>query len=168
MQSQRDLLSTKIRADHSQSICEDLSKIVLERNFKTVHTFLPMGNEVNIFPLIKSLLKKQITVVTPRALSGRKMQHLVLHSLNELEEGIFGTKHPANSFEYQGQYDLIIVPGLAFDSQHNRLGYGSGYYDNFLQHQHSALKVGICFAFQIISQVPVEPHDQKVDLVLSY
>jgi 5-formyltetrahydrofolate cyclo-ligase len=125
-----------------------------------------MGSEININPLLTWLLQEQITVVTPKTLRNRELQHLELNSLEELESGIFGTSHPANSVEYTGNYDLIIVPGLAFDANKYRLGYGGGYYDTFLAENPVAFTVGIGYPFQQLKEIPKEAHDACLDLVV--
>lgn len=163
----RDHYDSGQKSGSDKFICHKLQEIIEERNVKTVHTFLPMGSEVNIWPLIEYMLAKGIKVVSPKSLPKRKMQNLVLRSLNELEDGVFGTKHPASGLEYKLDYDLIIVPGLAFDGDFNRIGYGAGYYDFFLKTQVHALKVGICYPFQLINKVPVQPHDIQLDGVLT-
>jgi 5-formyltetrahydrofolate cyclo-ligase len=176
MQEKKDLRKTMLemraalnpveKQRHDQFICERLAQMILEKNAKVVHSFLPMGDEIDIFPLIETLLEKGITVVTPKALKQRKMMNLVLRSLGELEDGIFGTKHPANTHEHTGSYDFFIVPGLAFDRNNYRLGYGSGYYDAFLATQPTAFKLGICYPFQLLGKVPREPHDVPLDGLL--
>lgn len=61
--------------------------------------------------------------------------------------------------------DLILVPGMAFDRNGNRLGRGKGYYDRILRNC-KACKIGVCFPFQLLPEIPTEPHDIKVDLVV--
>ena len=63
--------------------------------------------------------------------------------------------------------DLVIVPGVAFDRDGNRLGRGKGYYDRLLPRIPSAYKVGICFPFQIIEEVPAEPFDIRMDEIIT-
>ena len=62
--------------------------------------------------------------------------------------------------------DLIVVPGVAFDRHGNRLGRGRGYYDKILKETHVARKVGICFGFQFVEEVPVDELDVRMDLVI--
>ena len=88
-------------------------------------------------------------------------------SLTKLEMGIMQTLHPKEPLIYEGKYDLVIVPGLAFDKANYRLGYGGGYYDNFLIDHPEAHKVGIFYPFQMIDSVPKEPHDVCLDLIVS-
>lgn len=147
-------------------ICNSLWNTIKKHNFKNVHCYLPMGTEVDISPLINNMLQEGITVVTPKTLPNRKLQHLVLSSLNELEKGVFGTSYPANATEFLGRYDLIIVPGLSFNSLNYRLGYGGGYYDNFMAQHPNSKKIGICYPFQIIENIPLEVHDLQLDEIL--
>jgi len=162
---QRDKLSIAERRQHDMQLCRRIEHLLDARNVRTVHTYLPMGTEPDIAPLIAKMLAAGITVVTPRALKKRQMENLVLRSLGDLEEGIYGTMHPAGGHVYAGSYDLFIIPGLAFDRRHYRLGYGAGYYDTFLAAQPGGYKLGVCYPFQFLDRVPVEPHDVPLDEV---
>lgn len=66
-----------------------------------------------------------------------------------------------------GAVELIVVPGVAFDRQNNRMGRGRGFYDRLLKSTPNALKVGVAYDFQILDHIPTEPHDVKMDLVVS-
>jgi 5-formyltetrahydrofolate cyclo-ligase len=147
-------------------ICEQLEKIILEKNYQKIHAYLPMGKEINITPLLENLLAKNITVVAPKTLPKRKLENRVLSSLTDIEKGVFGTTHPANPQEYTDTFDLIIVPGLAFDSTNYRLGYGGGYYDNFLVNHPKAYKIGIFYPEQQVEKVPTEAHDMQLNELL--
>lgn len=91
----RSELTNLVKAKYDQWICDALLDIIEEHDFKTIHCYLPMGAEINIFPLIEELLEKEFTVVTPKTLPKRILQNLVLKSLDRLEKGIFGTVHSA-------------------------------------------------------------------------
>lgn len=166
MHKKRANIDSAQKQRYDLEICEKLEQLILVSNAKVVHAYLPMGKEIDISPLIASLLKQNITVVTPKTLKNRKLQNLVLKSLTEVEQGVFGTTHPANSVEYNGDFDVIIVPGLAFDSNNYRLGYGGGYYDNFLVNHPKAFKVGIFYPVQQVDKVPTEPHDIQLDRII--
>jgi 5-formyltetrahydrofolate cyclo-ligase len=154
------------RVKYDESICQSLWEIIEKHDFKTIHCYLPMGTEINIFPLIEQLLENKMTVVTPKTLPKRQLKHLVLKSLNELEKGVFGTKYPAGDEVFEGEYDLIIVPGLSFDNNNYRLGYGGGYYDNFMVNHTKAKKIGIFYPFQEMEEIPLESHDVRLDEIL--
>lgn len=166
MQLERAKLSKFAKTKYDEWICQTLLEKIENHQYKTIHCYLPMGTEINIFPLIETLLEKKITVVTPKTLAKRKLKHLILKSLDELEEGVFGTVYPAGEQEFVGEYDLIIVPGLAFDEENYRLGYGGGYYDNFMLHHPRAKKIGVFYPFQEVEKIPLESHDLKLDEIL--
>ena len=80
--------------------------------------------------------------------------------------GDFNILEPQND-PYRGDFDLIIVPGVAFDRMGNRIGRGRGYYDRFLCQHLEVKRIGICFDFQLVNEVPTEPLDIKMDEVIS-
>lgn len=162
----RNSLNKSVKEEMDQSICTQLLRLITHHNAKIVHTYLPMGSEINLTPLIQQLLDLEITVVCPKTLPKRQLEHRYLTSLNELEEGVMKTFHPKSPKLFNGNCDLIIVPGLAFDENNYRLGYGGGYYDEFLSNQKSALKVGAFYSFQKVNEIPIETHDQGLDLVI--
>lgn len=81
-------------------------------------------------------------------------------------EGDFHIMEPQNN-PYTGFFDLIVVPGMAFDAAGHRLGRGRGYYDRFLCCHPNVKKIGLCFDFQKVDKVPVEDTDISMDEVLS-
>ncbi len=167
MRQRRDQQAVGAKRGGNEKIVAELLELIATIKPKAVHSYLPMGSEVDIWPVIEYLLQAEVTVVTPKSLPKRKLEHLVLKSTNELEEGIFGTRHPAGSQVFDGRYDLIIVPGLAFDHHGNRLGYGAGYYDNFLKDHPEAYKVGVAYPFQVLEKIPVDAHDVRLDEIIS-
>ena len=80
--------------------------------------------------------------------------------------GDFNILEPQNE-PYTGDFDLIIVPGVAFDRHGNRIGRGRGYYDRFLCQHLDVKRIGICFDFQLVDTVPTEPLDITMDEVIS-
>lgn len=166
MLEQRNQMPRTERNALSESICSQLWNLIIEKDTKVIHSFLPMGSEVNVLPLLQKSLDHGLTVVVPKTLKKRQLQNLVLTDLKNMEPGIFNTYHPKDAEEYHGKYDLIIVAGLAFDNQNFRVGYGGGYYDTFLADQALAMKIGVFFPFQFMEAVPVESHDVRLDQII--
>ncbi|MEN7548386.1 5-formyltetrahydrofolate cyclo-ligase [Rapidithrix thailandica] len=150
----------------SQRIVEQLWQIIATNDFEVVHTFLPIGNEVNTWLLVEQALTNGVKVVIPKTLGKLKLKHLLLEDTQGMVEGKFGTLYPEKEMEYTGAYDLIVVPGLAFDQYHHRIGYGAGYYDVFLKEHPGSLKVGVGFDFQLVDALPVEAHDVPLDKII--
>ena len=98
---------------------------------------------------------------------GDDLELRVYTSPADLAIGAYGIEEPTGAlFTDYATIDLVIVPGVAFDRDGNRLGRGKGYYDRLLPRIPSAYKVGICFPFQIVEEVPAEPFDIRMDEIM--
>ncbi|MDT8861731.1 5-formyltetrahydrofolate cyclo-ligase [Alkalihalobacillus sp. MEB130] len=128
------------------------------------------GKEVDTYFLIENAWAQGKTVVVPRAnFNTREMTFYELTSFDQLEEGPYELKEPDPrkcSLIQQREIDLIIVPGLAFDKKGARLGFGGGFYDRFLACA-QATTIALAFPCQMISTIPIESHDCKVDYVVT-
>lgn len=159
-------MAPRFKRNFDYEVCEALKKITLERDAKVIHAYLPIKGEINITPYLRWLLQMGLRVVCPKVLPGRRLQNLELLDIEKLEKGPFNTIHPAGENKYEGRIDLVIIPGLAFDRELNRLGYGGGYYDRFLPNYSEAYKLAVQYPFQLVPSVPTEAHDVKVDQLI--
>jgi 5-formyltetrahydrofolate cyclo-ligase len=131
---------------------------------KTILFYASFGGEVATFEMIKEATQLNKKIALPIIVKDRKdiIPALVAHP-DQLTEGLYGIKQPA--FDQDRVVDpkdlgLIIVPGLAFDQSHNRLGRGAGYYDRFLAALPSGIPaLGLAFDFQVVDRLPLEAHD---------
>lgn len=165
MLERRDALSLELKREYDNSLTQKLIHEIEANSIKTLHICLPMRSEVNLFPVIDFALNSGIKVVCPKSLKAGILENRILESMDAIEKGVFGTSHPSGPV-YVGRYDMIVVPGLAFSSNMNRLGYGGGYYDRFLVNHQESLKLSTVYPFQIVTELPVEEHDLKVDQIL--
>ena len=101
-------------------------------------------------------------------IEGNDLRLLPYAGKEALKAGVFGILEPAGDTPSipEEEIDLIIVPGVAFDRQRNRLGRGKGYYDRLLSTLH-APKIGICYDFQLQDTIPVEPFDRRMDRIIT-
>ena len=98
------------------------------------------------------------------------MQFYYIDSLKDLRAGTLGILEPTNTdLAIPKEGDLFIIPGLAFDKNKNRIGYGRGYYDKyFKEYKHvNFIKIALAFDYQIIREIPVDEHDVKLDRIIS-
>lgn len=147
-------------------VCDYLLRLINDQSYQTIHTYLPMRNEIDVYPLIEILLKTDRRIIVPKTLRRGQLEHYILSSIKSLKEGIYGTFYPEDLQKYDGVIDLIIVPGLAFGSDGYRVGYGGGYYDRFLSEQKESYKLGVAYPFQMVNNVPRESFDVPLDEVV--
>ncbi len=130
--------------------------------------YSPVLNEVftqEVFAVARTHGKR---VAYPRVLAGA-IEFVAVEDQGELVSGTFGIPEPQGSVTLEvAQLDLLVVPGVAFDGEGYRLGYGKGFYDRALQgHNRPRCLVGLCFEFQLLPVLPAEIHDVRMDLVLT-
>lgn len=164
--SKRDRLDFIEKASLDESLTEHLIEWIEANEPNVVHCYLPMGSEPDLFPFLQWLLLRGTKVICPQTLPDRTLAHWPLHNLDELEHGMFQTSHPKPTTAFTGKIDLIIVPGLAFSAKGTRLGYGGGYYDQFVTQHKEAKTIAVGYPFQIVDQLPADQHDISVGQII--
>ena len=136
----------------------------------TIHIFLSKTDEPDTRPIIELAWNSGKQIGVPCVLPDTpELFHSQLNSFNKLRSGALGVLEPSLEQRIALSpeiFDLVLVPGLAFDSQGGRLGYGRGYYDRFLDQTH-AFRLALAFDFQLFETVPTESHDIPMDGILS-
>ena len=148
------------------------SRLLALREYASAHTiftYVSKPIEVDTISLIQAAHLNHKKVAVPRCVPGTyEMEFYYISSLNDLEPGMFGVLEPVVSRcerveHFQG---LCIVPGLSFDAQGYRLGYGKGYYDRFLSNFHG-ITVGICYNRCVQWNLPHGYYDRPVDYLIT-
>jgi 5-formyltetrahydrofolate cyclo-ligase len=156
-------LSQGERRERSIQICENLCAFFHGKN--SIALFAPKELEPDLDLLWELGLLERHLVSYPRC-DGVTLSFRTVSGLSDLCPSKFGIREPVGGASPE-HLDLIVVPGLAFTSDGNRLGRGAGFYDRFLSATPaSTVKVGVCFAFQLLVEIPVECHDVKVDALV--
>jgi len=151
----------------SRSIEEKLFGLDSYKKSRTVMLFVSFGNEVNTHDMIKKSFGKK-NVVIPKVIQQEIEPSIVIDFDSLIPAGKFGILEPIDIMKIAYKnIDLILVPGIAFDSEGHRIGYGFGYYDKFLKKVPKAVKVGLAFDFQIVDRIPAEEHDVPVDFIIT-
>jgi 5-formyltetrahydrofolate cyclo-ligase len=165
----RDNLNFERWKNLSLVICSKIKQLEEYKKAKKIAFYFAKGKEVNINPLIGEAILEGKEVFLPRTIvSENKLVFHQVFTFGELIPGPFGlleppSKNPVIDIE---EFEIILVPGIAFDWNKGRIGYGGGYYDRILGIT-SGKKIGIAFSFQVFKELPLEPHDQRVDLVVT-
>lgn len=153
--------------DLSEKILKRLEETDLFRQASSIALYHAIPGEVQTATFIeKWYLNKQLLLPV---IEGDDLHLVPYRGKESLKSGVFGILEPTGAGEVlQTEYspDLIIVPGVAFDRNLNRMGRGKGYYDRLLSTL-EAPKIGICFDFQLQESIPVEPFDKKMDLIVT-
>ena len=153
----------------SELIIENLTPYL--KNAQNIMIFMDMKNEVRITKLIELYPKKNFFISKIVNSKNREMK-INKYNENELVLHKFGYYESSSDDFYDEKIlDIVIVPALAFDSSKNRIGFGGGYYDTFLNKvrgkNKNTLFIGVCYDFQMIEEVPIEGHDITLDLVIN-
>ena len=136
------------------------------RNAKTIYGYLPYNQEVRTVPMLEQALKDGKRVAVPKVY-GEEMKFIYMTDLSRIEKGYAGIPEPiADEPVADDPTALVLMPGLAFTKNGDRMGYGGGFYDKFLAAEQSHPTVALCYAFQMVEQLPTEQYDIPVDLVL--
>jgi len=158
------------REDAAVEICARLIEQPAWKNARSVLLFAPLADEPNVRPLVHAALDAGKLMALPRfsTATGGYEAAVVRDLAKDFVEGKFGILEPAPTCEVADlkRLDLILVPGVAFDWQGHRLGRGKGFYDRLLV-EVSGKTCGVAFDQQIISAIPVEPHDVRLNCILT-
>ena len=154
-------------AKWSADIVEKLTSSILP-HASTILCYWPLPDEPDIRQLINTLVNEGKIVLLPKVTGDETMTIHRYISPGDMAEGAFHIMEPTTAaFTDLAQIDTVLVPGVAFDAAGHRLGRGRGYYDRFLATCPQVRKVGICFPFQRVAEVPFEGHDIVMDEVIA-
>lgn len=161
----RDAIPAEERAELSRKICD---RVISDERYvvaRGIHVYLPFGSEVDIKPLIEVSWAMRMSVGLMRVQEDGGIAHLSITAETEYRRTKLGILEPieADPFDMDS-CDLIIVPVVAADPACNRLGYGKGYYDQFLLH-YPRPAIGMAFDVQIFDELPVNEDDAELDLI---
>ncbi len=166
-----DRLSAKDREAESRSIVRRLREH-LPQDLSVLCAFVPMPTEPDILPLLEAYLPQGTALYLPRT-EGRAFAFRRITDLEDLEKGPFGVREPKTETEELdlASVQIALIPGVAFDPAGNRLGRGNGGYDKWLERLRAANPAarawGIAFDCQMVHIIPTQPHDARVDAIVT-
>jgi len=162
----KELLSLRKTAVSVELEIGQLRQLEQFNKAKTVFCYISAHGEVGTYSLLEELLKEKTVVVPYCTDTVGNMICSEIKSLSELKEGKFGIPEPVTPVEYpKEKIDFVIVPGVAFDKEGFRLGYGKGYYDRFLSNI-NPYRLGVCKKEFYLEGLPHGEYDVKMNRVL--
>lgn len=169
----RKEIREKKRAMTSEQIdtaSRELAKLFLQselyRRANSVYGYLPYNQEVRTVPILEQALRDGKRVAVPKVY-GEEMKFIWMNDLSAVSDGFAGIPEPvADGPVADDTTALVLMPGLAFDPQGHRIGYGGGFYDKFLAAEPTHPTLALCYAFQMREHLDTEEFDKNVDCVL--
>ena len=153
-------------AQYSRILTEKALACPLVREAKSVYGYLPYNQEVLTWDFLEACLKHGKRVAVPKVY-GDTMKFLWLEDLSRVEPGYCGIPEPvADEPEADDLHALVLMPGLAFDPEGHRLGYGGGFYDKFLAAEPEHPTLALCYEFQMLPHLDTDSHDIPVQQVI--
>ena len=153
-----------------ESRSEKLMELFLQseayKNANTIYGYLPYNQEVRTVPMLEQALKDGKRVAVPKCY-GDEMKFLFMDDLSKVAKGYAGIPEPiADEPVADDETALVLMPGMAFDPQGHRIGYGGGFYDKFLAQEPGHPTLALCYEFQVLPHLETEEFDIPVDCVL--
>ncbi|NPD92678.1 5-formyltetrahydrofolate cyclo-ligase [Xylanibacter muris] len=178
MCSKRELRNhiRNIKRQFTKQQLEELSLEIINRiktnpqfnKARTILLYCSLPDEVETHELIDFACKEGKQILLPKVIGNTIMEIRKYTGRKDMIAGAYKIMEPTGDiFTDYDSIELAIIPGMAFDTQGNRLGRGKGYYDRFLEKIPGTYKIGLCFHFQILDNIPTEHTDIKMNEVLT-
>lgn len=165
---ERREMEKNLAAEKSRQIAERVQTLAEWKQAKTVLAYLPCQNEADASILLCAALREKKTAAVPVS-NPETLEMLAAELLDfsELAPGAYGILEPETVVPVAPErLDLVLVPGVAFDKNGGRIGFGKGYYDRFLK-KTSAKTVALCYGFQIVPDCFSESEDYPMDYIVT-
>ena len=157
------------RSMRDEKVCNAIISLASYRFAKTVLMYAPTGNEIDVSPVARHAIKTGKRIAYPVCnVEEHSMVFKIVSSPEELTAGSYSIPEPPESAETLTDLSdsICIVPGLVYDKEGYRVGYGKGYYDRFLS-TYRCTKLGIVYSDFILSEVPRGRFDRRVDILVT-
>ena len=135
---------------------------------KIIGGYYPYNYEMDTLEVLQKLEKKNFLISLPKITKNNKMYFYLWSFKDPLTINTYGIPEPISNKKVDP--DLLLIPLLAYDSEHNRLGYGGGFYDRYIsvaQKRKKLIKIGFGFSYQKTIKLPVDHNDKKLDYILT-
>lgn len=166
----RRAVPAEARARRASAACARLEEIDAFREAKVIAAYAPLKFELDCQPAVQAARVRGATIGLTRVVPGTSELTLHVHGADdELHESGFMVMEPAADAPRLdlASVDVVLVPGLGFDEQGQRLGFGKGFYDRFLPGLPNAVRIGLAFDFQLLAEVPATDRDAPLDWLVS-
>ncbi|MGE5330025.1 MAG: 5-formyltetrahydrofolate cyclo-ligase [Deltaproteobacteria bacterium] len=171
--NRRELLAPEEREEYSKVICKKLEKLKEYKEANIIFAYINSKSEVETRTVLLNSINKGKTVCLPHSIKHTfELEfYRIFDFKKELQIGSYGILEPVPNVErivLPQKAELIIIPGVAFDLNLNRVGYGKGYYDKFLSSVPESIpKIALAYDFQVLEGIRAGENDIKMDMVIT-
>lgn len=168
MKRMRDNLSKEEKMKKDTQIRENLLTLPKILDSENIFLYVSFGSEIDTLVLIEELWKRGKRIFVPKV-EDNVMDFYEITSFDELVPGFYGILEPVTTKCMSGMDGVMIMPGLAFDQEKNRIGYGGGYYDRYLARypEHKMDTIAAAYDFQVVEKLETEEYDFKADILVT-
>ncbi len=181
LRKERAALSPELRQSYSKQIFEQVISHPLYRHASEIYCYVSFGEEVSTGGLISYSWKMGKRVAVPKIIvdnspiveeaqtcpKTQKMEFYYIDNMKELHEGYFGIMEPLQKRTAQGENVLVIMPGVGFDLEGNRIGYGKGFYDAYLRNHPEYRKLALAYSMQCLTSIPADKLDVRTEIIVT-
>lgn len=178
METNKDFVRKEVRKKKRALTSEEIdskSQVIIDRLCQCeryicadkIYAYVNYNQEINMSILFETAWAHGKKIFVPRV-NGKEMIFCRINSMDDLEKGTYGIMEPKMTCEIDNEFaGVMIMPGLAFDKMHHRIGYGGGFYDRYLNEHPDFVKIALSYDFQVFEEIESEEFDIPVDLVIS-
>ena len=150
----------------SHRLCEKFIQSDAYRKAETIYGYLPYNQEVRTWDALSKAMAEGKRVAVPKVY-GDEMKFIYITDFSQIATGYCGIPEPITDEPVaEDKTALVLMPGLAFDREGHRIGYGGGFYDRFLSDEPDHPTLALCYNFQVKDSLPTEEFDIPVDTVI--
>ena len=166
IRAQKRAMTEEMIVKKSEALGELFVQSEAYKNAKSIYGYLPYNQEVRTTPMLEQALRDGKRVAVPKCY-GDEMRFIWMDDLSKVEKGYANIPEPvADGPVADDETALVLMPGLAFDPQGHRCGYGGGFYDKFLASEPDHPTLALCYDFQMLPHLETEDHDIPVNYVI--
>ena len=165
----RQGLTAEQREERDKKIFARMLRLKMLQEAEWFFPFVSYGTEVDTMRMIQYALQEtKLRVAVPRV-RGKNMDFYEITSMNHLKKGYRGILEPDTDTLVEAKEGIMLLPGLAFDIEKNRVGYGGGYYDRYLAHYPcpDRITIAVAYDFQIVHKIETDAFDQCADWIIT-
>ena len=166
IRAQKRAMTEEMIVEKSKALGERFSQSEAYKKAKSIYGYLPYNQEVRTTAMLEQAIRDGKKVAVPKCY-GDEMKFIWMEDLSKVEKGYANIPEPiADGPVADDETALVLMPGLAFDPQGHRCGYGGGFYDKFLAAEPNHPTLALCYDFQMLPHLETEDHDIPVNYVI--